>query len=135
MKYPVVIHKDKNSDYGVTFPDIEGCFSAGETVEKALLNAKEAAECHIEGMKLDGESIPAPASIEAHRLNPDYKDGIWAIIEVDLEGLPSLETTEKVSIVMTRNFLDSLDCFVEQHGTTRSAILTQAATKYINSYQ
>lgn len=28
MKYPVVIHKDENSDYGVTFPDLPGCFSA-----------------------------------------------------------------------------------------------------------
>ncbi|MCP4151812.1 MAG: hypothetical protein GY757_28975, partial [bacterium] len=27
MNYPVVIHKDKESDYGVTVPDLPGCFS------------------------------------------------------------------------------------------------------------
>jgi hypothetical protein len=29
MNYPVVIHKDKDSDYGVTVPDLSGCFTAG----------------------------------------------------------------------------------------------------------
>ncbi|MFO7748660.1 MAG: type II toxin-antitoxin system HicB family antitoxin [Desulfobacteraceae bacterium] len=49
MKFPVVIHKDKDSDFGVTFPDLPGCFSAGDTIEEALANAQEAAECHIDG--------------------------------------------------------------------------------------
>lgn len=31
MKYPIAIHKDKNSCYGVTIPDLPGCFSAGDT--------------------------------------------------------------------------------------------------------
>ncbi|MBN0609850.1 type II toxin-antitoxin system HicB family antitoxin, partial [Pseudomonas aeruginosa] len=29
MKFPVVLHKDPDSDYGVTVPDVPGCFSAG----------------------------------------------------------------------------------------------------------
>ena len=36
MRYPVVVHKDPNSDYGVTVPDLPGCFSAGETMDEAL---------------------------------------------------------------------------------------------------
>jgi predicted RNase H-like HicB family nuclease len=36
MQYPIVIHKDSGSDYGVTFPDIPGCFSAGSTIEEAI---------------------------------------------------------------------------------------------------
>lgn len=31
MRYLVVIHKDKDSDYGVTVPDLPGCFSAGDS--------------------------------------------------------------------------------------------------------
>ncbi|EEZ3329037.1 type II toxin-antitoxin system HicB family antitoxin, partial [Escherichia coli] len=42
MKFPVVLHKDPGSDYGVTLPDVPGCFSAGCTVDEALDNAKEA---------------------------------------------------------------------------------------------
>ena len=78
MRYPVVIHKDKDSDYGVTVPDLPGCFSAGETMEAALDNVVEAIECHLEGLLFDGESIPEPHAIEDHQLNPDFAKGTWA---------------------------------------------------------
>ncbi len=48
MIYPIVIHKDPETAYGVTVPDLPGCFSAGETMEYALKNAVEAIECHVE---------------------------------------------------------------------------------------
>ena len=133
MKYPVVIHKDENSDYGVTFPDLPGCFSAGETIEEALANAQEAAECHIEGILIDSEPIPAPARISNHTKNPHFKDGIWALVEVDLSKL-SLKS-KRVNITMPERLLNSLDHFAEKHGETRSGVLAQAATEYISSHQ
>ncbi len=133
MKYPVVIHKDENSDYGVTFPDLPGCFSAGETIEEALANAQEAAECHIEGILIDSEPIPVPENIEKHKDNPDYNDGVWALIEVDLSKL-SLKS-KRVNITMPERLLNSLDYFAKKHGETRSGILAQAATEYMASHQ
>ena len=35
MNYPIVIHKDADSDYGVTVPDLPGCFSAGKTLDES----------------------------------------------------------------------------------------------------
>ena len=87
MKYPIVIHKDPNSDYGVTIPDLAGCFSAGSTIEEAISMAQEAAECHIEGLLIDSEPVPTPSEIEAHKDNPDFKDGIWALVEIDISKL------------------------------------------------
>ena len=133
MKYPVIIHKDENSDYGVTFPDLPGCFSAGETIEEALSNAQEAAECHIEGILIDSEPIPVSANIEKHKDNPDFKDGIWALVEVDLSKL-SLKS-KRVNITMPERLLNSLDNFAKKHGETRSGILAQAATEYMASHQ
>ena len=133
MKYPVVIHKDENSDYGVTFPDLPGCFSAGETIEEALANAQEAAECHIEGILIDSEPIPVSTNIEKHKDNPDFKDGIWALVEVDLSKL-SLKS-KRVNITMPERLLNSLDYFAKKHGETRSGILAQAATEYMASHQ
>ena len=89
MRYVIVLHKDENSDFGVTVPDLEGCFSAGETIETALENAAEAIECHLEAMILDGEQIPTPKPIEFHRKNSDYADGIWAITQVNLDKTKS----------------------------------------------
>jgi predicted RNase H-like HicB family nuclease len=98
MCYPVVIHKDPDSDYGVTVPDLPGCFSAGDTVDDALAQAVEAIECHIEGLMLDEEPIPVPKSIEDHRNNPDYADGIWAVVSVDLSRLS--EKSRRINITL-----------------------------------
>lgn len=87
MHYPVVLHKDPDSDYGVTVPDLPGCFSAGETIDEALIQAIEAIECHVEGLLIDNEAIPLPTSIETHAGNPDYADGIWALVAVDISKL------------------------------------------------
>jgi predicted RNase H-like HicB family nuclease len=87
MRYPVVIHKDPESYYGVTIPDLPGCFSAGDTVEDALTQAVEAIECYLEGLLLDSEPIPNPKDITFHTNNPDYADGLWETVSVDLAGL------------------------------------------------
>jgi predicted RNase H-like HicB family nuclease len=80
MNYPVVLHKDSDSDYGVTVPDLPGCFSAGKTVDEALAMAKEAIELHLEGLIDEGQPVPRPGSIEHHRENSAYSGGTWATV-------------------------------------------------------
>jgi predicted RNase H-like HicB family nuclease len=133
MRYPIVIHKDETSDYGVTFPDLPGCFSAGDSIEEAIINAQEAAECHIEGVLLDSEPVPVATDIEKHKNNPDFKDGIWALIDVDISRL-SLKS-KRVNITMPERLLNSVDYFAKKHGETRSGLLTQAVTEYMASHQ
>jgi predicted RNase H-like HicB family nuclease len=81
------MHKDPDSDYGVTVPDLPGCFSAGETVKEALANAKEAIECHLEGMLKDSEIFPGFQAPEVHRANPDFAGGIWDEVQIDFPVL------------------------------------------------
>ena len=83
MNYPIVIHKDKSTLYGVIVPDLSGCFSSGETIEEAKSNAVEAIECHIEGLLKDNEPVPTPQHISVHKGNPDFSDGVWAYVEVE----------------------------------------------------
>lgn len=78
MRFVVVIHKDADSSYGVTVPDLPGCFSAGDTLDEAIENAREAIECHIEGLLIDHEPVPVARPIDEHQRNPDFADGIWA---------------------------------------------------------
>ena len=80
MNYPVVIHKDTDSDFGVTVPDLPGCFSVGRTMDDALTNAAEAIITHVEGLLLDREPVPEPTKIQSHQANADYSDGIWAMV-------------------------------------------------------
>lgn len=87
MRYAIVLHKDPGSDYGVTVPDLPGCFTSGETVKAAQTQAVEAIECYLEGLLLDSEPIPAPKNIAFHKNNPDYADGVWETVAVNLAAL------------------------------------------------
>ena len=65
MDYIAYLHKDRDSDFGVSFPDFPGCITAGKTLEEAHRMAAEALELHIVGMVEDGEKIPAPSTLDA----------------------------------------------------------------------
>ncbi len=132
MRYPVVIHKDANSDYGVTVPDLPGCFSAGETMDEALNQATEAIACHIEGLLLDGEPVPPPTGIEVHRRALAYGDGVWALVTVDVTKLSG--RTKRVNVTIPERLLALMDDFAGEHGETRSGLIAQATMSYIASH-
>ena len=123
--YPIVIHKESGSSYGVTVPDIPGCFSGADTLDEAVARACEAVAFHIEGLLFQGEPTPPPQPIEVHQANPDYADGIWVLVPVDLALLS--EVSVRVNISMPSRVLAVLDAAAERVGESRSALLTQAA--------
>lgn len=83
MKIAVVLHSDDGQRYGVTVPDLTGCFSAGDSIDDALESVKEAIELHLEGLLEDGQDMPSIAPISQHQSNPDYADGVWALVDVN----------------------------------------------------
>src|SRR5574341_823349 len=133
MFFPVVIHKDKSSDYGVSVPDLPGCFSAGETFEKALEAAQEAVACHLEGMLIDGESIPTPGAIDAHRRNPEYKGGVWALVPVDLAKFSG--KARRINVTLPERALRQLDRCARELGESRSGLLLRAALEYLAKHR
>jgi predicted RNase H-like HicB family nuclease len=62
--YIGLIHKDANSDFGVSFPDFPGAITAGTTLDDARAMAEEALALHVEGMVEDGLPIPDPSRLE-----------------------------------------------------------------------
>ena len=60
MEFVAILHKDPDSDYGVSFPDVPGCFSAGCTIDEAREMAAEALELHFSVMREEDEPIPTP---------------------------------------------------------------------------
>lgn len=129
MRYPVVIHKETGSDYGVTVPDLPGCFSAGESMDEALAMAQEAIECHIEGLLLDGEAAPMPKQVEDHYAKAEYAGGTWALVAVNLAKLSG--KSRRVNITLPERVLNVIDEYASHHGETRSGLIAQAALEFI----
>ncbi len=100
--YIALIHKDADSDYGVTFPDFLGCVSGGDTLEEACEMAREALMLHLEGMSADGEHIPPPCSAAAALA---HEDAGYAIGLIVVEALP--ERTEEEAQAALQAFLAS----------------------------
>ncbi len=74
MDYIAIIHKDADSDFGVSFPDFPGCISAGRTLDEAKNMALEALTGHIAVMHEAGEPVPDPSPLDEIMSNPDYQD-------------------------------------------------------------
>lgn len=129
MNYPVVIHKDKCSDYGVTVPDLPGCFSAGPTLDEAIEMAREAIELHLEGLIEAGESIPQARTLETHRANRDFAGGTWAVVSVAPDSLRI--RAKRVNVTIPERVLHAMDRFAGRHGDTRSSLIVQAVTTYM----
>jgi predicted RNase H-like HicB family nuclease len=133
MNFPVIIHKDNDSDYGVSIPDLPGCFSAGDSYEDALSNAREAIECHIEGLFEDGEPLPQAMSIEHHKSNEFAQDAVFALVPVDLSKLSG--KVKRINITFPERLLSQVDRYAGSHGESRSGLLVSAALEYISSQE
>ncbi len=84
MKFIVVLHTDDGERYGVTVPDLPGCFSGGDTFELALQNVEQAIDMHVETLIDDGQPIPISLSLKQLKKNTNYKNGVWAVVNVSI---------------------------------------------------
>jgi predicted RNase H-like HicB family nuclease len=121
MDYLAYLHKDRRSDFGVSFPDFPGCITAGKTLEEAQRNAAQALALHISGMAEDGEAIPKPSSLDAIAHDPAMKDAVAILVNVDTEK------RVRVNITARESQIEKIDRMAEQAGMTRSAYIVQAA--------
>jgi len=130
LKYPVAIETgDETTAFGVVVPDLPGCFSAGDTLDEAVENSKEAISLWIETVLDDDGIVPAPGQLSDHVKNPEFTGWLWAVVEVDAALLD--DHSERVNISMPRRILSRIDRYAMAHGETRSGFLVNAALERI----
>ena len=76
-----LIHKDADSDYGVSFPDLPGCITAGATLDEARAMAAEALALHLEGLAADGDPVPDPSSLQDIMSDAENRDGVAILVD------------------------------------------------------
>jgi predicted RNase H-like HicB family nuclease len=124
-QYIALIHKDADSDYGVSFPDLPGVATAGSDLDEARAMAVEALALHLEGMAEDGKDIPAPSSMEEIMKDAENKKAVAVLIEAPAAPIK----TVRVNVTLPADALEEIDRYAESHGLTRSGFLAQAAKK------
>ena len=132
MRYPVAIHHEENTSFGVTIPDIEGCFSAGDTFDEALNNAEEAIKAHLGYLSEEGIFAPSSTNIQDHQLNNDYDNAIWGFVDVDITRYSG--KTEKINATLPTSILIKIEEEVKLGRVkSRSAFLTEATLNKLNA--
>lgn len=87
--FPAVLTYEEGYEIAVTFPDLPGCATSGETERDAVSAGREALGLHLFGMEEDGEAIPSPSLAK----DIELEDGeVIAMIDV---FMPSIRLSQK----------------------------------------
>ena len=127
MQYPIFIEwDDEVTAVGIQVPDIPGAITAADTTEEAYTAAVEVAHIMLEEMASNGEAIPLPSSVAAHRHNPDFAGMGWGMLDIDITPYPG--KTEKVNVTLPGYLISKIDGYVREHNVkSRSSFLADAA--------
>uniref|UniRef100_I2PX35 HicB-like antitoxin of toxin-antitoxin system domain-containing protein n=1 Tax=Desulfovibrio sp. U5L TaxID=596152 RepID=I2PX35_9BACT len=124
-RYPAILHTDDGIGYGVTIPDLPGCFTTGDTLDEALASVQEA----VEACLFDAEEAPQARPATEVLGTAEAEGGVLAFVEVDLSFLD--REPIRVNISVPRNRLERIDAAAKEMGMTRSGFLVQAAEQLI----
>ena len=126
MKFAIAIEAGtRKSAFGVVVPDLPGCFSAGDTVEEAFDNAREAIEASLEVLAEESKDLPKTKSLSEWQTNREYKGWTWGIVDVPVDRF--FGPAQKINITVPGRLLKQIDDFVKSHNLTRSGFLANAA--------
>jgi predicted RNase H-like HicB family nuclease len=131
--YIAYVYKDPDSSFGVSFPDLPGCYGAGETYEEALESAKISLREYALAIGEDGGEMPKP------RTHSELKGDASEEIEFDKAAfvaevpLITIGGRARVNITMDDKLLAGLDRAAGLAGVTRSALLATAVKDWLQS--
>lgn len=128
ISYPAIFREDNNS-YFVEFPDLQGCFSSGDTVESAFINAKEAL-----GLYLDSDNdaysrvINKPSSIKEICLkNPDV-----VVMLVEYDSIEYAKKYKTKAVKKTLSIPEWLNDLATKENVNFSSVLQEALVKKLH---
>jgi len=134
--YPIIVDSsevESGGAYGIFFPDIPGCFSAADTEEKILDNAREAVLLHIGEL----DNIPEPTKlihmldgtkfVKQHAKKLGLKKFLAGMVDVDLSSIAG--PAKRINVTIPEFALAKIDAAANSAGKSRSEFLTDAGLR------
>ncbi len=133
MFYPAYIHSDPDGSASGFFPDVPGCYFAGDTLDNAFQDARSALVAHFETLCEMNEELPLPGSVETHLVQraQDFIGGQWLLVDINMNQFEG--RAERINITMPKRLLNKIDTYVRNNPdyANRSAFLAEAARRCI----
>lgn len=128
MSHIVAVVEEELGTFGISFPDLPGCVSHGETLDEVVIKGKQALALHLSGMAEDGDlpqSFRTPAEIRA--AEPDWvADNALLLIAIDLPG-----KSQRINITLDGALLKRVDHAAQLAGQSRSGFIARALSEKI----
>ena len=118
--YPAIIEPAKDG-FGVFFPDLPGCTSAGASLQEAARNAEEALQAHIDLTAEHGETLPEPSALDGLVIDADVVVAARVLVRAEVPG-----RSVRVNITLPEELLTAIDRYAARTGHTRSGLLALA---------
>ncbi|WP_374600491.1 type II toxin-antitoxin system HicB family antitoxin [Brevundimonas sp.] len=134
LNYVAVLERGLNGSFGVFFPDLPGCVSAGLSADEAMTEAREALALHVEGMIEDGAVLPKPSSVHAFGADDFEGSDVAALFFVPVEvpsGLKADDPPMRINVSLPESLIGRIDTAADASGLTRSGLLAVAARQFL----
>ncbi|WP_411754285.1 type II toxin-antitoxin system HicB family antitoxin [Serratia sp. (in: enterobacteria)] len=129
MFYPAYIHVDPDGSASGFFPDVPGCYFAGDSLDQTFHDAKSALDAHFEVLSEENQAIPRPQAMSFHLAqgNDALNGGQWLLVDINMDKFDG--RAERINITLPHRLLNRIDSLVQQHPGygSRSAFLAAAA--------
>ncbi|MFE3839398.1 type II toxin-antitoxin system HicB family antitoxin [Pseudogemmobacter sonorensis] len=123
--YIAIVHQDGDSAFGLTFPDLPGCFAAADDWNSIPAAAADALDLWFE----DQPDVE-PSSLDALRKRPDVAKAVAAgAVLLPVPYIPADTAVQRVNITMERGLLRAIDETAKERGMNRSSFLASAARR------
>ena len=126
VHFVAVLEKEPDSDFGIYFPDLPGCVTAGDDENEALSNAEEVLQFHIDGLIEHDLPVPPPSAVSNHPL-ARYPNALSiAMIRARLPG-----RVRRINLTVDEHLLADIDAAAAARGDSRSGFVAEAARRLI----
>jgi predicted DNA binding CopG/RHH family protein len=103
--------------------------TAGTSLNDVQAMAEEALALHVDGLVEYGEAFPEPSTLDAVMELSDSKGGVVIRVAVKTEAPKCI----RVNVTLSEDILERIDKCATSHGLTRSAFLTRAAKRELET--
>ncbi len=129
IAYWAVLEIGDDGGFGVFFPDLDGCITAGDSAAEAADNAREALSLHLEALEEAGEKPPRPRDLKEAKAKAERDEAanIEAFLLVEVEN----HAGERVNVYLPKSLLERVDTFASAAGMNRSSFFGLAAKRLL----
>ena len=126
LTFPIAIEPGSaDHAFGVIVPDIPGCYAAGDTLEEAYANAKEAIEAHLDVCSTRACRFPRGARCKSTGAIPTMRISRRGLVAT--RNIPALKKAVRINISLPEALVQEIDTYAQARGMSRSAFLALAA--------